>query len=203
MTSPQATSILFIRHAESAEWARQICHGTLDVPLSETGVEQARKLADHLEGTRLDAVYASPRSRALATAAAVAAKQDLEPVVREALAEIDFGVFEGRTFDEIAASHPMVYATWMREPASVRFPDGESFGDLQVRVTSEIEWIRRRHLEGSVAVVTHGGVIRAALAEILGLNGEAIFRMDQSWGGRTLVEWAGDEPMLRYANVGI
>jgi alpha-ribazole phosphatase/probable phosphoglycerate mutase len=203
MKSSPATSIFFVRHAESAEWARQVCHGTLDVPLSSGGVEQAVRISSHLEDSTLDAVYVSPRRRAVETAAAVAAKHGLEPVIREALAEIDFGSFEGRTFDEIAESHPSVYAEWMSRPGSMRFPDGESFSDVRARVTSEIARIRRDHEGGSVAVVTHGGVIRAVLAEIMGLNDEAIFRIDQSWGGITLVEWIGDEPILRYVNVGV
>jgi alpha-ribazole phosphatase len=203
MNSSPVTSMFLVRHAESADWARQVCHGTLDVPLSSRGVVQASQISSHLAGATLDAVYASPRSRAVATAAAVAAKHGLEPMIREALAEIDFGSFEGRTFDEIAAAHPDAHAQWMDKPASMRFPDGESFGDLRARVTSEIARIRREHEGGSVAVVTHGGVIRAVLADVMGLNGEAIFRIDQSWGGMTLVEWIGDEPILRYVNVGV
>jgi hypothetical protein len=46
-------------------------------------------------------------------------------------------------------------------------------------------------------------VIRAVLADVMRLNDEAIFRIDQSWGGITLVEWIGDEPILRYVNVGV
>ncbi|MEP6972788.1 MAG: histidine phosphatase family protein [Actinomycetota bacterium] len=201
MTSPPVTSMLLIRHAESADSARQVCHGTLDIPLSSGGVVQADRISNHLEDAKFDAVYASPRRRAVATAAAVAAKHGLEPIPREDLAEIDFGAFEGRTFDEIAASHPELYAQWMSEPASMRFPGGESFGDLRARVTSEIARIRREHRGGSVAVVTHGGVIRAVLADVLGLNNEAIFRIDQTWGGMTFVEYVGDEPILRYINV--
>jgi broad specificity phosphatase PhoE len=122
-------------------------------------------------------------------------------MLREDLREIDFGVFEGRTFDEIAASHPDVYAEWMREPTSVRFPGGESFVGLSERATREITRIRREHEGGSVSVVTHGGVIRAVLAEILGVVGPTIFRIDQSWGGISRVEWAGGEPIIRSSNV--
>jgi alpha-ribazole phosphatase len=203
MMPAPATSMFLVRHAESADWARQVCHGTLDVPLSSRGVAQADRISRQLAEATLDAVYASPRSRAIVTAAAVAAKHGLEPVIREALAEIDFGSFEGRTFDEIAAAHPDIYAQWMGKPASMHFPDGESFSDLRVRVTSEIARIRREHEGGAVAVVTHGGVIRAVLADVMRLNDEAIFRIDQSWGGITLVEWIGDEPILRYVNVGV
>jgi broad specificity phosphatase PhoE len=178
-----------------------VCHGTLDVPLSSEGILQAVRISSHLKDAAFDAIYASPRSRAAATAAAVAATHGLEPVIREALAEIDFGSFEGRSFDEIAESHPDVYAQWMSRPASLCFPGGESFSDLRARVTSEIAGIRREHAGGSVAVVTHGGVIRAVLADAMDLNDDAVFRIDQSWGGMTLIEWIGEEPIIRYVNV--
>ena len=116
--------MFLIRHAESAEWARPVCHGTLDVPLSSRGVAQADKIARHFADVTLEAVYASPRRRAFATADVLAARHGLEPVIRDALAEIDFGSFEGRAFDEIAASHPDVYARWMSEPGRVQFPGG-------------------------------------------------------------------------------
>ena len=202
MTS-SVTALLLIRHAEPAGWAKQVCHGALDVPLSDNGMIQARRIGDRLQDARLDAVYASPLRRAVATASAVAGPHGLAPVLREDLAEIDFGAFEGRTFDEIAASHPDLYSRWMREPASVRFPGGESFDDLRGRVTSEVTRIRREHESGSVAVVTHGGVIRAVLADIFGVGDRMIFRIDQSWGGMSLVEWVGDEPIVRYVNVAV
>lgn len=203
MTSSPVTALLLIRHCEPAAWAQKVCHGTLDVPLSDDGVIQARSIGDHLRESRLDVVYASPLGRAVATASAVAASHGLAPVLREDLAEIDFGAFEGRTFDEIAASHPDTYARWMRAPASVRFPGGESFDDLRRRAISEVTRILREHEGGSVAAVTHGGIIRAVLADILGVDGGTIFRIGQSWGGMSLVEWVGDEPIVRYINVAV
>jgi broad specificity phosphatase PhoE len=201
MTSLPVTALLLIRHCEPVAWAKQVCHGTLDVPLSGEGVIQAGRIGDRLREVRLDVVYASPRRRAVATASPLAGSHGLAPVLREDLAEIDFGSFEGRTFDEIAASHPDLYGQWMREPARIRFPGGESFDDLLGRVTSEVTRIRAEHRGGSVAVVTHGGVVRAALVEVLGIDGSKVFRIGQSWGGMSLVEWVGDEPILRYMNV--
>ncbi len=203
MTSSPVTALLLIRHTAPAAWAKGVCHGVLDVPLSEDGAIHAQGIADHLRDTTLDAVYASPLSRAVVTATAVAAPHGLRPVLREQLVEIDFGAFEGRTFDEIAASYPDLYGQWMRDPATVRFPAGETFGDLRARVTEEIARIRREHRGGSVAVVTHGGVIRAVLADVLGVEDGKIFRIGQSWGGLSLVEWVGDEPIVRYLNVAV
>lgn len=200
MMSPPVTAVLMIRHVEPAAWARELCHGVFDVPLSDDGVLQAKRVGEHLRDARFDAVYSSPLKRALATASAISGPHGLEVVVRESLAEIDFGAFEGRTFDSIAASDPDLYAQWMREPAKVRFPGGESFEDLRRRVAGETTRIRREHEGGSVAVVTHGGVIRAVLAKVMGLDDGMIFRVGQSWGGMSLIEWVGEEPIVRFLN---
>jgi alpha-ribazole phosphatase len=201
MTSSPTTALLLIRHTEPSALANGLCYGVLDVPLSDEGVIQAQRIGDHLRDTRLDAVYTSPLSRAAATASAVSESHGLTPDPRADLSEIDFGAFEGRTFDELAAADPDVYGRWMREPSRVRFPGGESFADLRGRVSREIARIRRAHRGGSVAVVTHGGPIRAVLAEVLGLDGGRAFRIGQSWGGMSSVEWVGDDPFVRYVNV--
>ncbi|HEY2936172.1 MAG TPA: histidine phosphatase family protein, partial [Gaiellaceae bacterium] len=121
--------LLLIRHADPAEEARGRCYGSFDVGLSGRGREQARELAGALAGARLDAVYASPRRRALETAVALVP----EPIVDERLRELDFGEFEGRTYEEIAESHPDVYRRWMETPTEVRFPGGESYAELRSR----------------------------------------------------------------------
>jgi alpha-ribazole phosphatase len=200
MTGLPVTTLFLIRHTEPAAWAKGLCHGALDVPLSEDGVIHARRIGDHLREMRIDVVYSSPLNRAAATASAVASPHGLEPMLRPDLKEINFGSFEGRTFDEIAVSHPDLYTQWMREPTSVRFPGGEGFADLRARATREIARIRREHEGGSVVVVTHGGVIRAVLSEVLGMHERFVFRIDQSWGGMSRVEWVGDEPTLRSSN---
>jgi broad specificity phosphatase PhoE len=201
VTSTPTTTMVLIRHAEPAASGMGLCYGALDVPLSEDGVIHAQRIGAHLRDSQLDAVYSGPLSRAVATASAVSESHGLTPVLRRDLSEIDFGAFEGRTFDEIAVSHPELYGRWMREPARVRFPGGESFDDLRGRVCSEIARIRREHRGGSVVVVTHGGPIRALMAELLGLESGLVFRIGQSWGGMTSVEWVGDDPIVRSMNV--
>ena len=92
----------------------------------------------------------------------------------------------------------------MDERACTRaFPGRRSFSDLRVRVTTEVERIRREHDGGSVAAVTHSGVVRAVLADVLGLSDGAIFRIDPWCGGVTLIEWIGDQPILRCLNVSV
>jgi broad specificity phosphatase PhoE len=114
------------------------------------------------------------------------------------LRELDFGRFEGRTYEEIERDHPALYARWMQAPTTVRFPGGESYADLQARVTPALDEIRARH--ACPLVVAHGGVIRAALAAWLELPAHAIFRLGLDYCGVTIVEWLGQEPIVRQLN---
>lgn len=188
--------LLLIRHADPAEEARGRCYGSLDLGLSPRGRERARELARALAGTRLDAVYASPRRRALETAAALGP----EPIVDQRLRELDFGEFEGRTYEEIAASHPEVYRRWMETPTEVRFPGGECYADLCGRALDAAAELRARHAGETVAAVTHAGVVRAIVADALGMPGAAIFRLGQDYGAVTALDWIDGVPVVRLLN---
>jgi alpha-ribazole phosphatase len=192
------STLVLLRHTEPEEDAHGRCYGTLDVGLSPAGHAHARRLADELADLTLDAVYASPRRRALDTAAPIAASHGLQPAADERLRELDFGELEGRTYEDIAASLPDLYAAWMTAPTTVRFPGGESYADLRERAVAACDEIRRRHAHA--LVVTHGGVARAVLAASLGMPAEAIFRLDQSYGGLSIVEWIDETPVVRLVN---
>ena len=195
-----ATRLLLVRHAETDPAVRGRCYGRLDVDLSAEGRRQAGELAAGLAELQLAAVYSSPLSRALETARAIAVARGLEPVADDALREIDFGELEGLTYEEIEAERPEVFRAWMERPTSVRFPGGESFADLRARVLGAVGAIRDRHAGEVAAVVAHGGVIRVVLADALGLVDGAVFRLDQAYGGLSVVDWVGGVPVVRVVN---
>jgi broad specificity phosphatase PhoE len=194
------TRLVLCRHGESEAGVHGRICGSLDVALSRRGLEQATVLAAALAPLRLGAVYASPQRRALDTARTIAAEHALTPVQLATLREVDFGAFEGLTHDEAAERRPDVYRSWMDEPARVRFPGGESFGDVRARAAAALAEILGRHDAGSVAVVAHGGVIRAVLAICLDMRDEATFRLDQRYGAVNVVDWLDGAPLVRLVN---
>jgi broad specificity phosphatase PhoE len=194
------TRLILIRHADPAEEARGRCYGTTDVALSPRGERRARHLAVMLRRMPIDAVYTSPSRRAVDTARLLAAAHDLTPMEFVDLREIDFGACEGRTYDEIAAEEPALFRIWMLTPTRVRFPGGESYGELRRRVLASVADLRRRHQAGTFAVVSHGGVVRAILADALAMSDEAVFRLDVRYGGVSIVEWHGSTPIVRLVN---
>jgi broad specificity phosphatase PhoE len=198
-----ATRLLLIRHLEPDRSVHGRAYGSLDAPLSALAVKQAAKLARALDGVHLDAVYASPLHRALETATPLAVHRRLVPVVHEGLREIDFGEIEGSRYEEVEQSRPDLFRSWMSDPTGVRFPGGESFAEVRLRVLAAVEEIRARHRGSGVALVAHGGVTRAIVAASLSMPDEALFRLDQGYGAVSVVDWLGETPVLRVLNASL
>ena len=194
------TRLILIRHAEPDTSAHGHCYGSLDVDLSPEGRSHADALGAVLSSFGVHVLYSSPLRRALETARLIGAHLGLEPRVRPDLRELDFGELEGRTYEEIAASEPALWRTWMETPTAVRFPGGESYADLRARLAKALEEIRAEHSGSVVAVVAHGGVNRALLAPALGLRDDEIFAIPQSYGGVSVVDWLADAAVAHSVN---
>jgi broad specificity phosphatase PhoE len=161
--------------------------------------DQRDALAQALQATPLATVYTSPLERARATAAVVAHKHGLVPIAVDDLSEIDFGELDGVEFDDFPEE---LRQALLNEPTSVRFPGGENYAELKERVGMAMEGIVAAHAHETVAVVTHGGVIRAALATWLQIPDEAVFRIDQRHASVNIVEWIDGVPIARLVNGG-
>lgn len=196
---PDATRLYLVRHAATTLEPGRCC-GSLDVGLSDEGRKQARLLAETLGAVELTAVYTSPLERARRTAAEVATRHNLVPHKLPGLAEIDFGELEGRRFEEVAATHPALYATWMTRPAEVEFPAGERFHNFARRVRETTRDIRLASEREAIAVVSHGGPIRVVVADALAMPPHALFRLDQSFTGLSVIDWIEGSPIVRLLN---
>jgi alpha-ribazole phosphatase len=188
------TRLLLIRHAQPEDDARGRCYGRLDVGLSPAGVAAAERLAESLRGVALDAVFSSPSRRAVETAALLG-----EPRVDGRFGELDFGELEGQTYEEVERERPELFRRWMESPTQVRFPGGESWADLRARVDDGIGDVLAAD-GGAAALVTHGGVVRAVLARVLGLTDDRIFALDVGYARVSVVDWFGSDAVVRLVN---
>jgi probable phosphoglycerate mutase len=153
------TTLLLIRHGETAWNAEHRIQGRLDVPLSATGMWQTGRLAQRLAAEAIDAVVSSDLARAWMTGAPLAEARGVAMVAEPRLRERAFGIFEGKTLDEIATGHPQEFAAWRARDVDWRIPDGESGTEFIARVLEAVHEIAGRYSGGTVAVVTHGGVL--------------------------------------------
>jgi alpha-ribazole phosphatase len=192
--------LILCRHGEPEERARGRFCGAFDVGLSNAGRAEAAALAESFRLEPPAALYSSPARRALETVRPIGFATGLEVAEEHRLREIEFGAVEGLSFDEVAASYPDLYAEWLRAPADVRFPGGESLADLRKRVLEAASELAARYTGETVAVVTHAGVIRTLLAAWLSMPDEAIFRIDQRYGAVNVVDLLDGTPVVRLVN---
>jgi broad specificity phosphatase PhoE len=155
------------------------------------------QLAEALRDLPLVAVYTSPLERAAATVEPIAAAHRLRPIVVDDLRELDFGEADGVPFEALA---PDLQRGLLEHPTEVRFPGGESYAELRDRITTACDDIVARHPGAEVAVVSHAGAIRAALATWLSMADGASFRLDQRYASINIVDWTDGTPFVRVVN---
>lgn len=158
----------FLRHGETAWNAEGRVCGSTDVPLSDAGRRQALALAQRLQLIAVETLYSSPLSRALETAQVIGQAIGREPVLDNRLVELNYGAWEGQTFEEIKRAAPAVYQAWDSDPGSLAPPEGETGEHLIARVTPFLAELAQRHQAGDVVVVCHKTVCRLLACHIMG-----------------------------------
>lgn len=169
--------ILMVRHGRT-EWNEQSrFQGGTDVPLDDEGRAQAGLLAARLKGWNPGAVFSSPLMRAWETARAIASEhENLQPVKLAGLSEMCFGVWEGRVIRDIIAAEGDSFTRWRESPFEYPPRGGETYESVAARVRPAMEAVMTADADRSV-VVSHGGIIRAALALFLDIPPSVTWRM--------------------------
>jgi len=168
---------LLIRHASHDLLGRVLAGRMPGVHLNRQGRREALALRDHLRGASIDAIVTSPLERALETAGPIAEALGIEPEIEPALTEMSFGDWTGRTFEELERVPAWKAFNACRSTAPV--PAGETMLQTQARAVHALERIRcARSQDVTVAVVSHGDVLRAIVAFHLGLPIDFLHRFE-------------------------
>jgi alpha-ribazole phosphatase len=194
------TRLWLIRHGQPEAEVQGRCYGSLDVGLSPEGRRQMECVAARLGNAPLRAVYSSPRRRAAESAHLIAAGHSLQTTTLDALSEINFGSFEGLSYEEIERRYPVLYGQWMESPTEIEFPNGESFSTMRCRVRDSVQRLRQRHSGESIAIVAHGGVNRILLADALEMPKARIFRIGQRYAAVNRIDYFEHEPLVEMIN---
>lgn len=158
--------IYLIRHGQTDWNVEGRWQGSLDVPLGEVGHKQARALAEALIDRPINAIYSSDLIRALATAEPLAKSRRL-PVMRDArLRELNLGVLQGLTHDEIVMKYPAEMKGMEADYMDYVVPEGESRRTLQARAFDAWQEIVTTEEKAPIAIFTHGGTIRLLLMKL-------------------------------------
>ncbi|HEX2313874.1 MAG TPA: histidine phosphatase family protein [Thermomonospora sp.] len=161
-----STTLYLVRHGETVWHAENRYAGVSDVALTERGHDQAARLSIWAEKTGVDAVWASPLTRARETAAPAARALGLPVTVDEGLAELSFGMAEGRTLAELP---PDLVAAFRADPVDGAFPGAEDPRRAAARGSAALRRIAARHEGRRVLVVAHNTLLRLVLCELLGI----------------------------------
>jgi probable phosphomutase (TIGR03848 family) len=188
------TRLLLIRHAHHDYLGRAIAGRLAGVSISAQGRAEAAALTERLAGAGIAAIYSSPLERARQTAEPLARRLGLRIEICQPLSELDFGDWTGRTMAELEAD-----PAWRRfntQRAATRPPGGELMLEVQARMVAELERIRRLHPDASVAVVSHGDVIRAAVLHYAGIPLDFYSRIEIYPASISIIELDENGPRL-------
>jgi len=166
---PSSTLFLLVRHGLTPTTGKVLPGRAAGLHLAEAGQAQANAAGERIaELSRVDAVYASPLERARETAAPIAKAKGLRVRIDKGLLECDFGDWTGEELKKLMKLPE--WGTVIRAPSTFRFPGGESFNEMQVRIVSAIDRLRAVHKGGVVVCVSHADPIKAAVAHALGTH---------------------------------
>ena len=163
---PPGTLLLLVRHGRTPTTGRVLPGRAPGLHLSDHGRAQADRVAERLADLPVDAVYSSPLERACETADPTAARTGRDVKHDDGLLECDFGDWTGAALADVAALPE--WQTVQHSPSTFRFPNGESFTEMQARIVGTLEALRADHVGGVVVCFSHADPIKAAVAHALG-----------------------------------
>ncbi len=196
----EITRVHLVRHGVVSDEWRDRVYGQLDAPLSEKGQAQAEALSLRMADTRLDAIYASDLTRALDTARAIARRHNLEARAVPAFREASFGHWQGRRWIDILSDDADEVRAIYADFGGAKMKDGESLAELGQRVMPALRDIVERHRGESVAIASHGGVIRVILADALRMELSASARIEQFNCSMNVLDYGPEGVRVRLVN---
>lgn len=186
------TRIFLVRHGATTLTAEDRFAGATDVPLSDEGRAQVRRLAARLSDDGITAVYASPLGRTVETASILAEPHKLEVQTRDGLREISHGHWEQMTRKEVDVKYPEEAAAWEEDPYTFAPVGGESGLAVTARALPALMEIVRTHAGERVLVVSHKATIRLLLSSLLGFDPRRYRdNLDQSPAALNVVDFKG------------
>lgn len=191
--------MVLIRHGQTPTTGSVLPGRAPGLHLADAGLAQAEAVAERLAGLeRVDAVYASPLERTRETARPIGRARGLKVHIDRGLLECDFGQWTGQPLKELAKLPE--WTTVQRYPSGFRFPGGESFREMQSRITGALARLVERHRGGVVVAVSHADPIKAAVADALGTHLDLFQRISVSPCSATAVSYGAGGPMVHTVN---
>jgi probable phosphomutase (TIGR03848 family) len=196
---PSSTVILMVRHGQTPTTGKILPGRAAGLHLAEAGVAQAHRVAERIaELPKIDAIYSSPLERARETAAPIAKALKQRVKIDKGLLECDFGDWTGAELSKLMKLPE--WSTVQKAPSTFRFPNGESFTEMQTRMVSALDRIRAAHPGGTVVCVSHADPIKAAVAHAMGTHIDLFQRIVIGTCSVSAVAYTGHGPIVLTVN---
>jgi probable phosphoglycerate mutase len=193
------TTVLLVRHGKTSTTGTLLPGRSPGLHLADEGVRQAERAAERIaELKKVDALYCSPLERTRETAAPIAAAIGLRPKVDKGLLECDFGDWTGKELKQLMKLPE--WGTVQRAPSTFRFPNGESFTEMQTRMVSTLDRLRAAHPGGTIVCVSHADPIKALVAQAVGTHLDLFQRIVISTCSISVVGYGAGGPIVLAVN---
>ena len=186
--------LTLIRHT-SLQIEPGICYGQSDIDVAVGFADELACTQVKLTDIGFDAVYSSPLQRCVKLAEGLNIGDTL---LDNRLKELHFGDWEMHAWDAIPREN---FDDWAHDYANKAPPNGETFSQLQQRGISFLDEILSKHLNENIAVITHGGMIRALLAHALNMQLKGLFRFNIDYGSVTQIDFGAAVPKINFVNL--
>jgi probable phosphoglycerate mutase len=198
-SGPPPTTILLVRHGQTPTTGKVLPGRAKGLHLADEGHRQADIAAERIAALdSVDAVYSSPLERAKETAAPISKALGLRTKVDRGLLECDFGDWTG---EELAQLNKLPeWKTVQSAPSTFRFPNGESFTEMQTRMVSTLDRLRLQHPGATIVCVSHADTIKAAVAHALGTHIDLFQRIVISPASVSALTWHAGGPIVLAVN---
>ena len=198
-SSRRPTTVLLVRHGRTPTTGKVLPGRARGLHLAEEGRRQAEAAAERIASLgSVDALYCSPLERTRETAAPIAKALGMRAVADRGLLECDFGDWTGESLAKL--SKLPEWRTVQQAPSSFRFPNGESFTEMQVRIVSAIDRLRSRHPGGTIVCVSHADPIKAVIAHAVGTHIDLFQRIVVSTCSISALAWSDGRPVVLAVN---
>jgi broad specificity phosphatase PhoE len=184
------TTFLLVRHGQTELNLAERFRGRSEAPLNETGLAQAEAVARRIAaGWKPAAIYTSPLSRATQTSDAIARACGITLQLEPGLIDIDFGDWQGLSFNEARQRWPQEIENWRYRPHQCQIPNGESLGDVSRRAMEAIHHLGKRHPDDTIVLVGHTVTNQLLLLGILDLGIDHFWRLRQGNCALNVIEF--------------
>ncbi len=187
--------LYLVRHGETQLNLNRVYYGWTDCPLNDTGIKQAKGLAEYFETIQIDKIITSDLLRAVTTAEMIKGNRKIPLEKKQAFRELHFGEWEEKDFRFVKKNYPEGYAAWAKNWRKFQIPKGESFRDFYERVTKELKKILESENEDSnILLISHNGVMSALLCFLIGVGEDGFWKFSFQQNAYSLVS-------IKYGNV--